>query len=146
MYEGIKGAILLSMIAMSIVFLVLGLLALLMVGLRKMVKFSSTSIRIAKDKKVIDTEKRDIEKEGKVIPLPEEKKTVITKQEQNGEMIAVISAAVTNYLSMAESAQPIKVISIKRIMSQTLNTWLISGRQNMMTERISVSVKRKGGF
>ena len=41
MYEGLQGAIVLSIISIVIVFIVLGLLALLMVGLRKIMAFIS---------------------------------------------------------------------------------------------------------
>ncbi|MDY0382328.1 MAG: OadG family protein, partial [Atribacterota bacterium] len=62
MYEGLQGAIVLSIISMVIVFIVLGLLALLMVGLRKVMAF--TSKKTAKEEKVIV-------KEEKATPVPE---------------------------------------------------------------------------
>lgn len=135
MYEGLQGAIVLSIISMVIVFIVLGLLALLMVGLRKVMAF--TSKKTAKEEKVIV-------KEEKATPVPEEAISIV--ETQNEEIVSVISAAVANYLHSTSSAQPLSIISIKRIMPQTLNYWAISGRQNMMAERISISSRKKGGI
>ncbi|MDD3657105.1 MAG: OadG family transporter subunit [Atribacterota bacterium] len=144
MYEGIEGAIILSLIALVMVFIILGLLALLMVGLRKIVEFSA--MKVAKEKKVITTDQKYIKKEEKLIIPPDEKKTIVSEQRENEEIIAIISAALANFQHMTVRTQPINAISIKRIMSQTLNPWSISGRQNMMTERISISARKKGGF
>lgn len=135
MYEGLQGAIVLSIISMVIVFIVLGLLALLMVGLRKVMAF--TSKKTAKEEKVIV-------KEEKATPVPKE--AISTEETENEEIVSVISAAVANYLHSTSSAQPLSIISIKRIMPQTLNYWAISGRQNMMAERISISSRKKGGI
>lgn len=135
MYEGLQGAIVLSIISIVIVFIVLGLLALLMVGLRKVMAF--TSKKTAKEEKVI------VKKE-KATPVPEEAISIV--ETQNEEIVSVISAAVANYLHSTSSAQPLSIISIKRIMPQTLNYWAISGRQNMMAERISISSRKKGGI
>jgi sodium pump decarboxylase gamma subunit len=135
MYEGLQGAIVLSIISIVIVFIVLGLLALLMVGLRKVMAFTSN--------KTVKEEK-DIVKEEKATPVPKE--AISTEETENEEIVSVISAAVANYLHSTASAQPLSIISIKRIMPQTLNYWAISGRQNMMAERISISSRKKGGI
>ncbi|HNR64853.1 MAG TPA: OadG family protein [Atribacterota bacterium] len=135
MYEGMQGAIVLSIISMVIVFIVLGLLALLMVGLRKFMAF--TSKKPAKDEK-------GIVKGEKAAPVPKE--TTGVEETANEEIVGVISAAVASYLHSTTSALPLSIISIKRIIPQTLNYWAISGRQNMMTERISISSRKKGGF
>lgn len=135
MYEGLQGAIVLSIISIVIVFIVLGLLALLMVGLRKVMAF--TSKKTAKEEKVIV-------KEEKATPVPKE--AISTEETENEEIVSVISAAVANYLHSTVSAQPLSIISIKRIMPQALNYWAITGRQNMMAERISISSRKKGGI
>jgi|LSQX01.2.fsa_nt_gb sodium pump decarboxylase gamma subunit len=134
MYEGLQGAIVLSIISIVIVFIVLGLLALLMVGLRKIMAFIS--------KKTV--EEKGIVKEEKTTPVPKE--AISTEETENEEIVSVISAAVANYLHSTASAQPLSIISIKRIMPQTLNYWAITGRQNMMAERISISSRKKGGI
>jgi len=103
-------------------------------------------VRVAKEKKVITTDQKDIRKEEKLIVPIDKKETVVTEQRESEEIIALISAAVASYQHMTGRAQPFNVIGIKRIMSQTLNPWSISGRQNMMTERISISARKKGGF
>ena len=135
MYEGVQGAIVLSIISMIIVFIVLSMLALLMVGLRKFIAY--TSKKTANDVK-------SIVKEEKMAPVPI--KTIGFEETQNEEIVSVISAAVTSYLRSNTSLQPLNIISIKRIMPQTLNYWAISGRQNMMAERISISSRKKGGI
>lgn len=134
MYEGLQGAIVLSIISIVIVFIVLGLLALLMVGLRKTMAFIS--------KKTV--EEKGIVKEEKATPVPKE--AISTEETENEEIVSVISAAVANYLHSTASAQPLSIISIKRIMPQALNYWAITGRQNMMAERISISSRKKGGI
>ena len=135
MYEGLQGAIVLSIISMVIVFIVLGLLALMMIGLRKFMAFTS---------KKATKEEKAIVKEEKAAPVPVEATGV--EETANEEIVSVISAAVASYLHSTTSVQPIRIISIKRIMPQTLNYWAISGRQNMMTERISISSRKKGGI
>ena len=134
MYEGMQSVILLSIISIVIVFIVLGLLALLMVGLRKTMAFIS--------KKTV--EEKGIVEEEKATPVPKE--AISTEETENEEIVSVISAAVANYLYSNASAQPLSIISIKRIMPQALNYWVISGRQNMMMERISISSRKKEEF
>ncbi len=137
MYEGIKGAILLSVIAMVVVFVVLSLLALMMVGLRKIVKSSSKSI----SKEQVVVKKGDLP----VVPV-KEKDEISAVVSQDEEIVSVITAAIANYMSMSPSLQSANVINIKRITPQTLNPWAISGRQKIMTERTYISTRKKGGI
>ncbi len=137
MYEGIKGAILLSVIAMVVVFTILSLLALLMVGLRKVVQASS--------KKDSKEEQVSVKKEDTVTVPFKEKETVSSVGKYDEELISVISAAIASYLNTTPSLQSANVINIKRITPQTLNPWAISGRQKIMTERTSISTRKKGG-
>ena len=137
MYEGIKGAILLSVIAMVVVFTILSLLALLMVGLRKVVQASS--------KKDSKEEQVSVKKEDKVTVPFKEKEAVSSVGKYDEELISVISAAIASYLNTTPSLQSANVINIKRITPQTLNPWAISGRQKIMTERTSISTRKKGG-
>ena len=136
MYEGIEGALLVSLIAMSIVFIVLGLLALLMVGLRKIIGFSSQ--KISKEKKTFDITPKDI---GKAV-----KTEIIADEEKSENIVAIISAAVVNYISQTSPMRPVNVISIRRIMPLAVNPWAISGKQNMIEKRLSFSNRIKGGF
>lgn len=136
MYEGIEGALLVSLIAMSIVFIVLGLLALLMVGLRKIIGFSSQ--KISKEKKTFDITPKDI---GKAV-----KTEIVADEEKSENIVAIISAAVVNYMSQTSPMRPVNVISIRRIMPLAVNPWAISGKQNMIEKRLSFSNRIKGGF
>lgn len=137
MYEKILAAVMLSIIAMVIVFIVLGLLALFMVWLRKLITFST--------KKVIK-EKKGIVKKQKITPTPKEKEVISIEEMKSEEVISVASAAIVSYLYSTFPTKPIEVINIKRITPKTLNYWTISGRQNTMMGRISISTRKKGGF
>ncbi|HOF03193.1 MAG TPA: OadG family protein [Atribacterota bacterium] len=136
MYEGIKGAILVSLISMTIVFIVLGLLALLMVGLRKIVAFFSN--KTTKGIKISETTSKDLSQK--------EKTSVVTEERKSGEIVAVISAALSSYLSQTKTLRRVHVISIRRIMPLAINPWAISGIQNMIAKRLSFSNRIKGGF
>jgi sodium pump decarboxylase gamma subunit len=140
MYEGIEGAIILSIIAMVIVFLVLGLLALLMVGLRKVVPLFS--------KKTYNEQNID-KKENKLKPTLERKEIIINKaiaEKEDEELIAIISAALASYTRLTPSSSPVKIINIKRLVPETFSSWVNSSRQTMMAERISITTRKRGGF
>ncbi len=144
MYEGIEGAIILSLIALITVFIILGLLALLMVGLRKVVE--SSSLKRAQEEKVVTAEPEDRTKDKKEILIPPEKEALTTFERDKEATIAVLAAAVASYLQSGLPAQPIRVISITRMVPESMHPWTISGRQNMMRERIAISARKKGGF
>ena len=140
MYVGLKGAIMLTIIAMTIVFAVLGLLALMMVALRKIVGFASS--KKDKETKVLISEKKEIKDTAKTALVPD--RTSQDKEDEN--LIAVISAAVTSYLQSMNSLQPIRVLSIRRVMPLSLTPWAIVGKQNQMSERILINTRKKGEF
>lgn len=142
MYEGIEGAIILSAIALIMVFIILGLLALLMIGLRKIVEISS--LKLAKDKKPMTEEHKDLEKD-KIMLMAQEKEKQSTKQSEREATVAVITAAVASYLKVSKPLDSIRVISIKRIVPQTIHPWAIAGRHYIMNQRISIS-RKEGGW
>lgn len=116
MFEGIGGAILLALLDMVVVFLVLGGLAVVLVVLKKIIG--------AKE------EKGSGAKEMKVTPPPINRPLVIEKEEDKGELLAVITAAVASYEE--KPVGKFKVVSLKRYESSALNPWIVSGRQELM--------------
>ena len=140
MYVGIKGAIMLTIIAMTIVFLVLGLLALMMVALRKIVGLASS--KKGKEAKVLVLEKKEVKDTAKTALVRDS--TSEEKEDEN--IVAVISAAVTSYLQSTTVIKPIRVLDIRRVMPLPLTPWAIAGKQNQMSERILISTRKKGGF
>lgn len=137
MYEGISGAIVLSMISFTMVFFILALLALLMVALKKIVK--ATPEKEAAVKKAVTPEK------DRVIPEQQDgKEGIIREQEKNGALVAVISAAVAALTDRPISQ--VKIINIQRDITAAASPWVISGKQNMMSDRIAISSRKKGGF
>ena len=145
MYEGITGAIILSLISLLMVFIILGLLALLMVGLKVIVQLFSKKVALEKEAPISAKEEIEIAKEGKAIFTPKEQEVVSgARQDKNEELIAVISAAVASYIS--RPTPQVRVISIKRITPELASPWAIAGKQNFRSERILVSARKKGGF
>ena len=140
MYVGIKGAIMLTIIAMSIVFSVLGLLALMMVALRRIVGLAS--LKKGKEIKVIVSEKKEVKDAAKTTLLPDS----TGEEKEDGNIIAVISAAISSYLESTSAIQPIRVLSIRRVTPLSLTPWAIAGKQNQMSERNLISTRKKGGF
>jgi len=115
MFEGISGAFLLAIMDYLYIFVVLGGLALLMVIVGKVVqKFS--------EKKVV--------KENKISPQLIDATTVKEKEEFNGKLIAVITAAVASYLEKPKSE--FKIVNIKKYKPAVMAPWTVIGRQELM--------------
>ncbi|MBP8717811.1 MAG: OadG family protein [Candidatus Atribacteria bacterium] len=136
MYEGIAGAIKLCFINFFMVFLILGLLALLMAGLGKIMKIISG--KESGERRVSLAEKDKIRFE---VPNKEE---IITEKEEDSELIAVITAAVASI--MAQPTKQFRIINIKRSVPLAVSPWVISGRKNLSLERILISSRKKGGY
>jgi len=118
MFEGIKGAIQVAIIDMGIVFLVLGGLALIILSLKNI-------LGIKKEKKV--------PKEVKVTSPSSSVTSIKEKEEIDGELVAVITAAVASYLEKPKSK--FKVLSIKKYQASLIAPWAAMGRQELMSEK-----------
>lgn len=118
MFEGINGAIQVAIIDMIIVFLVLGGLALIIVSLKNIVG-------VKKEKK--------IPKEVKVTPPTSSITSIREKEEIDGKLIAVITAAVASYLEKPKSK--FKILSIKKYQTSLITPWSAMGRQELMSGR-----------
>lgn len=140
MYVGLKGAIMLTIIAMTIVFLVLGLLALMMVALRKIVGLASS--KKGKEAKVLVLEKKEVKDTAKTALVHDS--TSEEKEDEN--IVAVISAAISSYLESTSVIQPIRVLSIRRVATLSLTPWAIAGKQNQISERNLINTRKKGGL
>ncbi len=118
MFEGIDGAIQLTIIDMVLVFLVLGGLALVMVFLKNIVGV----------KKV-----KKIPKEVKVFS-PTVNNTLLEEKEKiEGKLVAVITATVASYLEKPRSE--FKMLSIKKYKPSAINPWTAMGRQELMLRK-----------
>ncbi len=137
MYVGIMGAIRIAITVIILVFFILSLLALLMVGLREIVKM--TSKKQTEDKKITVSEK-----EKAITKLPIKEKDQEKEKEHDEKIIAAISAAVSSFLE--RPMRQIKIINIVRNVPPGVSPWTISGKQNMMSDRISISSRKRGGF
>ncbi|NLL61601.1 MAG: OadG family protein [Candidatus Atribacteria bacterium] len=129
MYVGIRGAIMLTIIAMSCVFLVLGLLALMMVALRKIVGLTSSK-------------KKEIKDDAGTTLVPDS----TSGEKEDRDIIAVISAAISSYFESESVMQPIRILNIRRITPLSLTPWAMAGKQNQMLERNLIRTRKKGGF
>ena len=118
MFEGINGAIQVAIIDIVIVFLVLGGLALIIVSLKNVVG-------IKKEKKM--------PKEVKVTSPPSGVTSIKEKEEIDGKLVAVITAAVASYLEKPKSK--FKVLSIKKYQASLIAPWAAMGRQELMLGR-----------
>jgi len=118
MFEGINGALQVAIIDMVIVFLVLGGLALIIVSLKNVVG-------IKKEKKM--------PKEIKVTSLPSGVTSIKEKEEIDGKLVAVITAAVASYLEKPKSK--FKILSIKKYQTSSIAPWSAMGRQELMLGR-----------
>lgn len=137
MYVGIEGAVRIAITVMILVFIILSLLALLMIGLREIIKLTSRK----EDKK---GEISLSEKDKTIIKKPILEESVKKSDRYNKELIAVISAALSSY--METPLKKIKIINISRSTLVDSNPWVMSGKQNMMSNRVSISSRKKGGF
>ncbi len=137
MYVGIEGAVKIAITVIILVFVILSLLALLMIGLREIIKLTSRK----------EDKKREIslsEKDKTIIKKPLNEESVQKNYRYNEELIAVISAALSNYIETP--LKKIKIINISRSTSADSSPWVIAGKQSMMSNRISISSRKKGGF
>ena len=115
MFEGIDGAIQLTIIDMVLVFLILGGLALVMVLLKNIVEIKET---------------KKIPKETKIVPPVISTNSIKENEEVEGKLVAVITAAVASYLEKPRSE--FKILSIKKYKSSAINPWTTMGRQELM--------------
>lgn len=115
MFEGINGAIQLAIIDMILVFAVL-------VGLALVIVFLKNIIGIKEEKK--------ISKEVKVFPPTSSITSIKEKEEVDGKLVAVITAAVASYLEKQKSE--FKVVSIRKYKSSIVAPWTVMGRQELM--------------
>ena len=136
MYIGITGAVKIAITVIILVFVILSLLALLMVGLREIVKLNSKKQSIEKSTRPLEETKIIAEK-----PLPEE---VQRKDKEDDLLLAVISAAVASM--MEKPSRQIRIIEIKRSLHSDASPWSIAGKQSLMANRISISTRKRGGF
>ena len=136
MYIGIEGAIRIAITVIILVFVILSLLALLMIGLREVIKLTS--------KKQVKEEKIMIPDKEKLTNEKGESNEIKKDNEYKEELVAVISAAVSSYMEV--SMKKIKIISINRSVPVGASPWTIAGKQNMMSSRISISSRKRGGF
>jgi len=118
MFEGINGALQVAIIDMVIVFLVLGGMALIIVSLKNVVG-------IKKEKKM--------PKEIKVTSPPSGVTSIKEKEEIDGKLVAVITAAVASYLEKPKSK--FKILSIKKYQTSSIAPWSAMGRQELMLGR-----------
>ncbi len=118
MFEGISGAIQVAVIDIILVFAVLGGLALIIVFLKNVVG-------IKKEKKM--------PKEVKVTSPPSSITSIKEKEEIDGKLVAVITAAVASYLEKPKSK--FKILSIKKYQTSSIAPWSAMGRQESMLGR-----------
>lgn len=118
MFEGINGAIQVAIIDMILVFAVLGGLALIIVSLKNIVG-------IKKEK--------NTPKEVKVTSPPSSITSIKEKEEIDGKLVAVITAAIASYLEKPKSK--FKVLSIKKYQASLIAPWSAMGRQELMLGR-----------
>jgi sodium pump decarboxylase gamma subunit len=137
MYVGLEGAIKIAFTVIILVFVILSLLALLMTGLRVIIEM--TSKKQAKTEKELIAQKKEV-----ITEKPEVKSTAQKSCELNEELVAVITAAIASY--METPMNKIKILNIKKPISTGRSPWTIAGMQHAMSNRISISSRKKGGF
>ena len=115
MFEGINGAIQVAIIDMILVFAVLGGLALVKVFLKNIIGIKETN---------------KTAKETMIAPPTISTVKVKEKEEVDGKLIAVITAAVASYLERQRSE--FKVVSIRKYKSSVVAPWTVMGRQELM--------------
>jgi len=115
MFEGINGALQVAVIDMILVFAVLGGLALVMVFLKNIIGIKEIKKRT---------------KESMIAPPTISTVKVKEKEEVDGKLITVITAAMVSYLEKQKSE--FKVVSIKKYKSSVVAPWTVMGRQELM--------------
>ena len=118
MFEGISGALLLAIMDYLYIFVVLAGLALLMVIVGKVVK---------------NFEAKKVVKENKISPPVIDTIPIKEKEEFNGKLVAVITAAVASYLKKPKSE--FKVVNIKKYNPAGTAPWTVIGRQELTLGR-----------
>ncbi|MBE3095103.1 MAG: OadG family protein [Actinobacteria bacterium] len=118
MFEGIGGALQLSLIDMILVFLILGGLALVMLLLKNIVKIKET---------------KKIAKETKIVPPVISANSIKENEEVEGKLVALITAAVATCLEKPKSK--FKILSIKKYQASLITPWAAMGRQELMLEK-----------
>jgi len=118
MFEGINGAIQIAVIDMTLVFLILGGLALVMVLLKNIVKIKET---------------KKIPKETKIVPPVISTNSIKKNEEVEGKLVALITAVVATCLEKPKSK--FKVLSIKKYQTSLITPWAAIGRQELMLEK-----------
>jgi len=118
MFEGINGAIQLAVIDMTLVFLILGGLALVMVLLKNIAKIKET---------------KNIPKETKIVPPAISTNSIKENEEVEGKLVALITAAVATCLEKPKSK--FKILSIKKYQTSLITPWAAMGRQELMLEK-----------
>jgi len=118
MFEGINGAIQIAIIDMILVFAVLGGLALVMVLLKNIIGIKET---------------KKTTKETMIVPPTISTVKIKEKEEVDGKLIAVITAAVASYLEKPKSK--FKILSIKKYQTSLITPWAAMGRQELMLEK-----------
>ena len=118
MFEGIGGALQLAVIDMTLVFLILGGLALVMVLLKNIVKIKETK-KIAKETKIVSP----------VIST----NSIKENEEVEGKLVALITAAVATCLEKPKGE--IKILHIKKYKPSVISPWISLGRQELMLEK-----------
>jgi len=126
MFEGINGAIQVAVIDMILVFAVLGGLALVMAFLKNIVG---------------GKEEKKISKEVKVAPPASSITSIKEKEEVDGKLIAVITAAVASYLEKPKSK--FKILSIKKYQTSLITPWAAMGRQELMSSKKNINFKER---
>ncbi|HDP37329.1 MAG TPA: hypothetical protein ENN27_05695 [Candidatus Atribacteria bacterium] len=115
MFEGISGAMQVAVIDMILVFVVLGGLALVMVFLKNIVGIKET---------------KKTAKETVIVPPTMSTINIKGKEEADGKLVAVITAAVVSYLEKPKSK--FKILSIKKYQTSSIAPWTAMGRQELM--------------
>jgi len=118
MFEGINGAIQVAVIDMILVFAVLGGLALVMVFLKNIIGIKET---------------KKTAKETMIAPPTISTVKIKEKEEVDGKLIAVITAAVASYLEKPKSK--FKILSIKKYQTSSITPWAAMGRQELMLRK-----------
>ena len=118
MFEGIDGALQVAIIDMILVFAVLSGLALIITSLKNIVG-------IKKEKK--------ISKEVRITPPASSITSIKEKEEIDGRLVAVITAAVASYLEKPKSK--FKILNIKKYQTSLITPWTAIGRQELMLEK-----------
>ncbi len=118
MFEGINGAIQIAIIDMILVFAVLGGLALVMVLLKNIIGINET---------------KKTTKETMIVPPTISTVKIKEKEEVEGKLVALITAAVATCLEKPKSK--FKILSIKKYQTSLITPWAAMGRQELRLEK-----------